>query len=136
MSQKVEVVFGLSDVVKGVDTIGSAVGSTMGALGRVVMVPQSYGGPRFTKDGKTVADSAKDLEDTKERYGAMAAYQVAQATQDESGDGTSTSVVILNAAAKEGLKCVTAGMNPVLIKEGMKIAERAISEELGKMSQK
>lgn len=132
----VQVDFNLSDAADGIKTVSKAVGGTMGNMGRLVMLPQPHGGIRFTKDGKTVAEQTKDLEETRNRYGAMTAYQVAQATQDESGDGTSTSVVIFNAAVQEGLKCLTAGMNPVLIKQGMRIAEETIRAAIEKMSTK
>ena len=99
-------------MLKGVDILANTVKTTLGPKGRNVVIDKSYGAPRTTKDGVTVAKEI-DLEDKFENMGAQMVKEVASKTNDEAGDGTTTATILAQAIVKEGCKYVTAGMNPM-----------------------
>ena len=104
-------------MLKGVDTLANAVKVTLGPKGRNVVLDKSYGAPRTTKDGVTVAKEI-DLQDKFENMGAQMVKEVASKTNDEAGDGTTTATILAQAIVREGVKYVTAGMNPMDVKVG------------------
>ena len=106
-----------SKMIRGVDTLANTVKITLGPKGRNVVLDKSYGAPRSTKDGVTVAKEI-DLEDKFENMGAQMVKEVASKTNDEAGDGTTTATILAQAIIKEGCKYVTAGMNPLDLKRG------------------
>ena len=116
-----------ASLLKGVETIAQAVMTTLGPKGRNVLLERSFGGPRITKDGVTVA---KDIElaDKFENAGAQLLKDVADKTNTLAGDGTTTSVVLAYALIREGIKYVTAGMNPMDIQKGMRAAVEKVIE--------
>ena len=99
-------------MLKGVNTLADAVRVTLGPKGRNVILAKSWGAPRITKDGVTVAKEI-ELEDKFENMGAQMVREVASRTSDEAGDGTTTATVLAQAILKEGMKSVAAGMNPM-----------------------
>ena len=103
-------------MLKGVDTLTNAVKVTLGPKGRNVVLDKSYGAPRTTKDGVTVAKEI-ELEDRFENMGAQMIKEVASKVNDEAGDGTTTAVILAQAIVREGIKYVTAGMNPMDVKQ-------------------
>ena len=107
-------------MIKGVDILTNTVKVTLGPKGRNVVIDKSYGAPRTTKDGVTVAKEI-DLEDKFENMGAQMVKEVASKTNDEAGDGTTTATILAQAIIKEGCKYVTAGMNPMDVKVGDKV---------------
>ena len=107
-------------MLKGVDILANTVKVTLGPKGRNVVIDKSYGAPRTTKDGVTVAKEI-DLEDKFENMGAQMVKEVASKTNDEAGDGTTTATILAQAIVKEGCKYVTAGMNPMDVKVGDKV---------------
>ena len=107
-------------MLKGVNTLANAVKVTLGPKGRNVVMDKSYGAPRITKDGVSVAKEI-DLEDKFENMGAQMVKEVASKTNDEAGDGTTTATILAQAIVKEGVKYVTAGMNPMDVKVGDKV---------------
>ena len=107
-------------MLKGVDILANTVKTTLGPKGRNVVIDKSYGAPRTTKDGVTVAKEI-DLEDKFENMGAQMVKEVASKTNDEAGDGTTTATILAQAIVKEGCKYVTAGMNPMDVKVGDKV---------------
>ncbi len=109
----------------GVDVLTNAVKATLGPKGRSVMLDKSYGAPRITKDGVTVAKEI-ELSDPFQNMGAQLVKQVAARTSDQAGDGTTTATVLAHAIMKEGLKAVAAGMNPMDLKRGIDMATRAV----------
>ena len=109
-----------SSMLKGVDILANTVKVTLGPKGRNVVLDKSYGAPRTTKDGVTVAKEI-DLEDKFENMGAQMVKEVASKTNDEAGDGTTTATILAQAIVKEGIKYVTAGMNPMDVKVGDKV---------------
>jgi chaperonin GroEL len=119
----------------GVETLASAVTVTLGPKGRNVVLDKSYGAPRITKDGVTVA---KEIEfaDKFENMGAQLVREVASKTNDIAGDGTTTAIVLAHAITREGLKAVSAGLNPMDLKRGVDKAVTALVEELAKRSKK
>ncbi len=117
----------------GVRTLADAVKVTMGPKGRNVLIQKSFGAPHITKDGVTVAKDI-ELEGTIENMGASLVKEVASKTADEAGDGTTTATVLAHSIFKEGLRNVTAGANPIMVKRGMDKAAAAIIEELKKIS--
>ncbi len=122
-------------MMRGVDTLAEAVKATLGPKGRNVILDKSYGAPRITKDGVTVAKEI-DLSDKFENMGAQMVREVASKTNDIAGDGTTTAVVLAQAIVKEGIRCVSAGMNPMDLKRGIDKAVDAVVAELKKRSKK
>lgn len=120
-------------MVKGVNTLANAVKVTLGPKGRNVILDKSYGAPTITKDGVSVAKEI-ELEDKFENMGAQMVKDVASHTSDAAGDGTTTATVLAQAILREGMKSVTAGMNPMDLKRGIDQAVQAAVEELKKMS--
>ena len=107
-----------SKMLTGVNTLANAVKVTLGPKGRNVVMDKSYGAPRTTKDGVSVAKEI-ELEDKFENMGAQMVKEVASKTNDNAGDGTTTATILTQAIVNEGLKYVTAGMNPMDIKRGI-----------------
>ena len=122
-------------MLRGVDILANAVKVTLGPKGRNVVIDKSFGAPRITKDGVTVAKEI-ELEDKFENMGAQMVREVASKTNDEAGDGTTTATVLAQAIIREGLKAVAAGMNPMDLKRGIDIAVGAVIEDLKKRSKK
>src|SRR5438046_2180797 len=122
-------------MLHGIDTLAHAVRVTLGAKGRNVVLDKSFGAPRITKDGGTVAKEI-ELEDKFENMGAQMVREVASKTSDQAGDGTTTATVLAAAIVKEGAKAVAAGMNPMDLKRGVDLAVEAIIEDLRKNSKK
>mgnify|MGYP000412700483 FL=1 len=124
-----------SKMIRGVDTLANTVKITLGPKGRNVVLDKSYGAPRSTKDGVTVAKEI-DLEDKFENMGAQMVKEVASKTNDEAGDGTTTATILAQAIIKEGCKYVTAGMNPLDLKRGIDTAVNRVKEKLIASSKK
>ena len=122
-------------MLHGVETLANAVKVTLGPKGRNVVLEKSFGAPRITKDGVTVAKEI-ELEDKFENMGAQMVREVAQKTNDEAGDGTTTATVLAAAIVKEGVKSVAAGMNPMDLKRGIDIAVKAVVEDIKKRAKK
>jgi len=122
-------------MLRGVDTLAEAVRITLGPKGRNVILDKSYGAPRITKDGVTVAKEI-ELSDKFENMGAQMLREVASKTNDITGDGTTTAIVLAQAIAHEGSKAVSAGLNPMDLKRGVDKAVFALVEELKKRSKK
>src|SRR6202165_5445496 len=120
-------------MLRGVETLANAVKVTLGPKGRNVVIDKSYGAPRITKDGVTVAKEI-ELEDKFENMGAQMVREVAQKTNDNAGDGTTTATVLAHAIVKEGAKAVAAGMNPMDLKRGIDIAVHAVIADIEKRS--
>src|SRR5437667_192860 len=118
-------------MLRGVDILTHAVRVTLGPKGRNVVLDKSYGAPRITKDGVTVAKEI-ELEDKFENMGAQMVREVAQKTNDQAGDGTTTATVLAHAIVKEGVKSVAAGMNPMDLKRGIDIAVAAVVKDIEK----
>ncbi len=116
-------------MLRGVDTLANAVKVTLGPKGRNVVIEKSFGAPRITKDGVTVAKEI-ELEDKFENMGAQMVREVASKTNDLAGDGTTTATVLAQAIVKEGAKAVAAGMNPMDLKRGIDLAVQAIVTDL------
>ncbi|MDK1384837.1 chaperonin GroEL [Sinorhizobium sp. 8-89] len=116
-------------MLRGVDILANAVKVTLGPKGRNVVLDKSYGAPRITKDGVTVAKEI-ELEDKFENMGAQMVREVASKTSDIAGDGTTTATVLAQAIVKEGAKAVTSGMNPMDLKRGIDKAVEAVVAEL------
>jgi chaperonin GroEL len=119
-------------MLRGVDILANAVGVTLGPKGRNVVLDKSFGAPRITKDGVTVA---KDI-DQFENMGAQLVKEVASKTSDQAGDGTTTATVLAQAIVREGSKAVAAGMNPMDLKRGVDMAVEAVVEDVKKRSKK
>jgi chaperonin GroEL len=120
-------------MLRGVDILANAVRVTLGPKGRNVVLDKSFGAPRITKDGVTVAKEI-ELDDKFENMGAQMVREVASKTSDQAGDGTTTATVLAHAIVKEGAKSVAAGMNPMDLKRGVDLAVNAIVEDLKKHS--
>ena len=116
-------------LLKGVDLLADAVRVTLGPKGRNVILDKSFGAPRITKDGVTVAKEI-ELEDKFENMGAQMVREVASRTNDEAGDGTTTATVLAQAIVKEGMKSVAAGMNPMDLKRGIEKAVAVVVEDI------
>jgi len=122
-------------MLRGVDVLANAVKVTLGPKGRNVVLDKSFGAPRITKDGVTVAKEI-ELEDKFENMGAQMVREVAQKTNDLAGDGTTTATVLAQAIVKEGAKSVAAGMNPMDLKRGIDIAVTAVVKDIEKRAKK
>ena len=122
-------------MLRGVDVLANAVKITLGPKGRNVVLDKSFGAPKTTKDGVTVAKEI-ELKDKFENMGAQMVREVASKTNDEAGDGTTTATVLAQAIVREGTKAVAAGMNPMDVKRGIDLATRIVVEDLNKNSRK
>ena len=122
-------------ILKGVKTLARAVKVTLGPKGRNVIIESSFGSPKITKDGVTVAKEIV-LEDKHENLGAQMVKEVASRTADKAGDGTTTATVLAEAIYSEGLRNITAGANPIEVKRGMDKAVKTVVSELARLSKK
>src|SRR5690242_10959347 len=122
-------------MLRGVDILANAVKVTLGPKGRNVVLDKSFGAPRITKDGVTVAKEI-ELADKFENMGAQMVKEVAVKTGDQAGDGTTTATVLAQAIVREGAKSVAAGMNPMDLKRGVDMAVEAVVEDIKKRSKK
>ena len=122
-------------MLRGVDTLANAVKVTLGPKGRNVVLDKSFGAPRINTDGVTVAKEI-ELEDKFENMGAQMVREVAQKTNDQAGDGTTTATVLAQAIVREGAKSVAAGMNPMDLKRGIDIAVNAVVKDIERRSKK
>jgi chaperonin GroEL len=122
-------------MLRGIETLAHAVRVTLGPKGRNVVLDKSFGAPRITKDGVTVAKEI-ELEDKFENMGAQMVREVASRTSDQAGDGTTTATVLAHAIVREGGKAVAAGMNPMDLKRGIDLAVEAVVEHLRANSKK
>jgi chaperonin GroEL len=122
-------------MLRGVEILADAVRVTLGPKGRNVVLDKSFGAPRITKDGVTVAKEI-ELEDKFENMGAQMVREVATKTSDQAGDGTTTATVLAHAIVREGAKAVAAGMNPMDVKRGIDLAVEAVIEDLKRNSKK
>lgn len=122
-------------VLKGVDTLADAVKITLGPKGRNVILDKGYGSPLIVNDGVTIAKEI-ELEDTFENMGAKMIYEVANHTNDSAGDGTTTATLLAQAMIHAGLEAVEKGANPVLLREGIDKASKAVAEKLLKDARK
>src|SRR4051812_48869121 len=137
MSAK-EVKFGVdarTRMLRGVEILADAVKVTLGPKGRNVVIDKSFGAPRITKDGVTVAKEI-ELADKFENMGAQMVREVASKTNDLAGDGTTTATVLAAAIVREGVKAVAAGLNPMDLKRGIDLAVEAVVEDVKKRSKK
>ncbi len=122
-----------SRIVKGVNILANAVKATLGPKGRNAVLEKSFGAPTITKDGVSVAKEI-ELKDKFENIGAQMVKEVASATSDEAGDGTTTATVLAQAIVREGLKAVAAGVSPMDLKRGIDLAVTTVVEDLKKLS--
>src|ERR1035438_5143283 len=133
-----EVKFGVDardKMLRGVDILNNAVKVTLGPKGRNVVLDKSFGAPRITKDGVTVAKEI-ELEDKFENMGAQMVREVASKTNDTAGDGTTTATVLAHSIVKEGAKAVAAGMNPMDLKRGVDLAVIEAVKDIAQRSKK
>src|SRR6185312_181737 len=122
-------------MLRGVDVLANAVKVTLGPKGRNVVIDKSFGAPRITKDGVTVAKEI-ELSDKFENMGAQMLREVAQKTNDQAGDGTTTATILAQAIVREGVRAVAAGLNPMDLKRGVDLAVEAVVEDIKKRSKK
>jgi len=122
-------------MIRGVDILADAVKVTLGPKGRNVVLDKSFGAPRITKDGVTVAKEI-ELKDKFENMGAQMVKEVASRTNDEAGDGTTTATLLAQSILREGAKAIAAGLNPMDVKRGVDLAVRKVVEELKTRSRK
>src|SRR5439155_656960 len=122
-------------MLRGVDILANAVRVTLGPKGRNVVLDKSYGAPRITKDGVTVAKEI-ELSDKFENMGAQMVKEVANRTSTEAGDGTTTATILAHALVREGVRAVAAGMNPMDLRRGIDIAVAAVVADIAKRSKK
>ena len=122
-------------VLKGVDTLANAVKVTLGPKGRNVVLDKGYGSPLIVNDGVTIAKEI-ELEDTYENMGAKLLYEVANHTNDSAGDGTTTATLLAQTMVHAGMEAVDKGSNPVLLRDGIEKASKAVAEQLLKKSRK
>jgi chaperonin GroEL len=120
---------------RGVNVLADAVKVTLGPKGRYVVLDKKFGAPTITNDGVTIAREI-DVEDPFENQGAQLVREVATATNDVAGDGTTTATVLAQAIVREGAKSVAAGMNPMDLKRGIELAAEWVMEELKSRSRK
>jgi len=121
------------NILRGVNVLADAVKVTLGPKGRNVVIEKSFGSPVITKDGVTVAKEI-ELENKFDNLGAQMVKEVAQKTNDDAGDGTTTATVLAQAIYREGIKVVSAGFNPMELKRGIDKAVKAITDELNNIS--
>ena len=124
-----------NSLVKGVDAVADTVKVTLGPKGRNVVLDKKFGSPLITNDGVTIAKEI-DLEDPMENMGAQLLKEVATKTNDAAGDGTTTAILLAQAFVREGMKNVTAGANPMIVRKGIQKAVNKAVEELAKISKK
>jgi chaperonin GroEL len=122
-------------MLKGVEVLADAVSVTLGPKGRNVVLDKSFGAPRITKDGVTVAKEI-ELQDKFENMGAQMVREVASKTNDIAGDGTTTATILARAIVREGCKSVAAGMNPMDLKRGIDLAVDTVVADLQKRAKK
>src|SRR5439155_26671923 len=122
-------------IMRGVDILADAVKVTLGPKGRNVVIDKSFGPPRITKDGVTVAKEI-ELSDKFENMGAQMVKEVASKTSTIAGDGTTTATVLAHAIVREGIKAVAAGMNPMDLRRGIDLAVEAVVADVQKRSKK
>src|SRR5213596_3112683 len=122
-------------MLRGIDILADAVRVTLGPKGRNVVLDKSFGAPRITKDGVTVAKEI-ELSDKFENMGAQMVKEVATRTSDQAGDGTTTATVLAHAIVREGIKAVAAGMNPMDLRRGIDLAVEAVVADVQKRSKK
>src|SRR6266404_6069980 len=122
-------------MLRGIDTLANAVKVTLGPKGRNVVLDKSFGAPRITKDGVTVAKEI-ELADKFENMGAQMVREVASKTSEQAGDGTTTATLLAQAIVREGAKAVAAGLNPMDLKRGIDVAVGAVVEDIKKRSKK
>src|SRR5579883_972689 len=122
-------------MLRGVDTLADAVKVTLGPKGRNVVLEKSFGAPRITKDGVTVAKEI-ELAEKFENMGAQMLREVASKTNDIAGDGTTTATVLAQAIVREGVKAVAAGLNPMDLKRGIDMAVEAVVEDIKNRAKK
>src|SRR5579864_4321338 len=122
-------------MLRGVDILANAVKVTLGPKGRNVVLDKSFGAPRITKDGVTVAKEI-ELSDKFENMGAQMVKEVASKTSTEAGDGTTTATILAHAMVREGIRAVAAGMNPMDLKRGIDIAVEAVVADVKKRAKK
>ncbi|ORE98117.1 chaperonin GroEL [Aurantimonas sp. 22II-16-19i] len=122
-------------LLRGVELLNNAVKVTLGPKGRNVVIDRSFGSPRITKDGVTVAKEM-ELEDKFENMGAQMVREVASKTNDKAGDGTTTATVLASSILREGIKLVAAGMNPMDLKRGIDLAVAAVVKDIGERAAK
>jgi chaperonin GroEL len=122
-------------MLRGIDTLTDAGRVTLGPKGRNVVLDKSFGAPRITKDGVTVAKEI-ELSDKFENMGAQMVREVASKTSTVAGDGTTTATILAHAMVREGVKAVAAGMNPMDLKRGIDLAVDAVVKDIQKRSKK
>ena len=122
-------------ILNGVNTLANAVKVTLGPKGRNVIIQKTFGAPHITKDGVTVAKEI-ELKDNFENMGAQLVKEVAQKTNDDAGDGTTTATILAQAIYREGIKLVSAGHNPMNLKKGIDFAVNSVVQKIGHMSKK
>src|ERR1700679_1461336 len=122
-------------MIRGIDVLANAVRATLGPKGRNVVLDKSFGAPRITKDGVTVAKEI-ELSDKFENMGAQMVREVASKTSDMAGDGTTTGTVLAQSIVREGVKSVAAGMNPMDLKRGIDLAVTAVVADIKKRAKK
>src|SRR3712207_5353271 len=122
-------------MLRGVDVLANAVRVTLGPKGRNVVLEKSFGAPRITKDGVTVAKEI-ELEDKFENMGAQMVREVASKTNDVAGDGTTTATVLAQAIVREGARVVAAGMNPMDLKRGIDLAVAEVVRNIAGQARK
>ena len=122
-------------LMTGINKLANAVKVTLGPRGRNVVIDKKFGAPTITKDGVTVAKEI-ELEDPYENMGAQLVKEVSTKTNDVAGDGTTTATILAQAIAREGIKNVTAGANPMDLKRGIDKAVEAVVEYIGKLAKK
>ena len=122
-------------MLRGIETLAEAVRVTLGPKGRNVVIDKSFGAPRITKDGVTVAKEI-ELSDKFENMGAQMVKEVAFKTSDQAGDGTTTATVLAQAIVREGAKAVAAGLNPMDLKRGIDLAVEAVVADVKSRSKK